>query len=69
MDDAKTLICRALLGESINVDRDRYTLHELTQIAVALTRGATLTLHDAADLTPLERASIETVGKGRIVFR
>ena len=66
--DAKILVRRALEGESLIVDGGDYTLHDLTQIAVALQPEANLAIRHAKVMTPIERASISTAGRGRIVF-
>jgi hypothetical protein len=66
--DTKDLLRRALLGESFTLDRAAYALHDLTQIALALHPGANLAIQNADLMTPIEKASIATVGRGRIVF-
>ena len=67
-EDTKTLTRRALAGESFTVDREPYSLHELTQVAVALRPDAAMAIRGASALTPIERASIESVSPGRVVF-
>lgn len=62
------MLKRALDGESFVVDREHYTLHDMTQIALALKPGAHLTIVHSALMSPIERASIASVGQGRIVF-
>jgi hypothetical protein len=66
--DTKTLLRRALAGESLAVDSEAHSLHELTQIAVALQPGANMAVRNADRMSPIEKASIETASKGRIVF-
>ena len=66
--DTKHLLARALAGESLTLDRVIHTLHDLTQIAVALREDANLAIHNADLMSPIERASVESVGRGRIVF-
>lgn len=63
-----TLLRRALKGESFVLDSDAHTLHELTQLALALRPDAHLTIRRADTMSPLERASICSVGQGRVVF-
>ena len=67
-DDKRRVLRRALAGEDLNVDSMSYSLHDLTQIAVALQPGADLAIRHASSMTPIERASIATVGKGRVLF-
>ena len=67
-DDKRRLLRRALAGEDLNIDSTSYSLHDLTQLAVALQPGADLAIRHAATMTPIERASIATVGKGRVLF-
>ena len=67
-EETKSLVRRALAGESFTIDREAYSLHELTQIAVALRPEANLAIRNAALMSPIERASIATAGGGRIVF-
>lgn len=67
-NDKKTLLRRALAGENLALDSSAYTLHDLTQIAVALQPGAGLSIRNTSMMTPIERASISTVGKGRVMF-
>ena len=59
---------RALTGGSVDVSGISYSLHDLTQIALALKPDAHLAIHDAEIMTPLERASIASVGMGLVVF-
>ncbi len=66
--DLTALLRRAFAGESLTVDRTQHTLHELTQIALALRPEAGLAIKEAAAMSPLERASVACVGRGRIVF-
>ena len=65
---AKELILRAMTGGSVDISGFGYSLHDLTQIALALKPDAQLAIRDANDMTPLERASIASVGTGRVVF-
>ena len=67
-EDTRHLMRRALAGENLNIDSASYSLHDLTQLAVALQPGADLAIRHAATMTPIERASIATVGKGRVLF-
>ena len=64
----KELVLRALTGGSVDVSGVDYSLHDLTQIALALKPEAHLAVRDAGSMTPLERASIASVGTGRVVF-
>ena len=66
--DTNVILRRAFAGESLTVDRDGYSLHELTQMALALRPEAALAIRDAALMTPIERASIASVGRGRVLF-
>lgn len=63
-----TLLRRAIAGESLTIDGDVHSLHEMTQIAVALREDANLAIRNARLMTPIERASVESAGRGRIVF-
>lgn len=68
-DEKKTLLRQALAGHDLSLDSTAYTLHDLTQIAVALQPGAGLSIRNAALMSPIERASIATAsGKGRVMF-
>ena len=64
----KELVLRAMTGGSVDVSGIAYSLHDLTQIALALKPDAQLAVRDAEALTPLERASIASVGTGLVVF-
>ena len=66
--DTRNLLRRALAGESLTLDRDHYTLHDLTQVALALRPDAKLAICHADAMSPLERASIASVGKGSVHF-
>ena len=66
--DDKDLLRRALAGESFVLDRAKLTFHDLTQIALALHPGANLAIRHSDLMTPIEKSSIATVGRGRIVF-
>ena len=66
--DAKDMLRRALEGESFLLDRAICTLHELTQIAVVLHPGADLAIRHSELMTPIEKSSIATVARGRVVF-
>ena len=68
IDDTKRLMWRALAGESLSIDSMCYSLHDMTQLAVALQPGADIAIRHASTMTPIERASISTVGKGRVLF-
>jgi hypothetical protein len=67
-EDTRHLMRRALAGENLNIDGLAYSLHDLTQIAVSVQPGADLAIRHAATMTPIERASLATVGKGRVLF-
>ena len=66
--DSKELLRRALEGESFLLDRANCTLHDLTQIAVVLHPGADLAIRHSDLMTPIEKSSIATVARGRVVF-
>lgn len=66
--NTKQLLRRALAGENLSVDGADFTLHDMTQIAVALQPGSDLAIRNAAMMTPIERASIACVGRGRVLF-
>jgi len=68
IEDTKSLLRRAIAGESLTLDREAYSLHDLTQVAVALREGANLAIRNADLMSPIERASIASAGRGRIVF-
>jgi len=68
IEDKTTLLRRALAGESLALDREDFSLHDLTQIAVAIRENANLAIRNADLMSPIERASIATAGRGRIVF-
>ena len=67
-EDKKRWLRQALAGENLALDSLTCSLHDLTQIAVALQPGADLAIRNASLMTPLERASIQSVGKGRVLF-
>ena len=64
----KSLLRRAIAGESLTIDGDAHSLHELTQLAVALREDANLAIRNAQLMSPIERASVASVGRGRIIF-
>ena len=68
IDDTRTLLLRALDGQDLDLDGDAYPLHDLTQIALVLRPEASLAIRHAEHMTPLERASIASAGRGRVVF-
>ena len=68
VDEQRAMLRRALAGESLTLDREAFTLHDLTQIAVALREDANLAIRNAGIMTPIERASVQSAGRGRIVF-
>ncbi len=68
IDDTRTLLRRALAGQDLDVDGGAYRLHDLTQIALMLQPQASLAIRHADHMTPLERASIASAGRGRVVF-
>ena len=63
-----SLLRRAIAGESLTIDGDAHSLHEMTQLAVALRKDANLAIRNARLMSPIERASVASVGHGRIVF-
>ena len=63
-----TLLRRALAGESLTLDRVTHSLHDLTQVALALREDANLAIRNADLMSPIERASVASVASGRIVF-
>ncbi len=68
IEDIRTLLRRALTGQSLDLDGSVYPLHDLTQVAAVLQPQASLAIRNADHMTPLERASIASVGRGRVVF-
>ncbi|MCX8253739.1 protein of unknown function [Beijerinckiaceae bacterium RH AL1] len=68
IEDTKTLLRRAIAGESLTIDATIHSLHEMTQLAVALEEDANLAIRNAELMSPIERASVSTVGRGRVVF-
>ena len=66
--ESKELLRRALDGESFLLDRAVCTLHDLTQVAAMLHPGADLAIRHSELMTPIEKSSIATVARGRIVF-
>lgn len=68
VDDRRYLLRCALAGDNLNIDSTSYSLHDLTQFAAALQPGSDLAIRHASTMTPIERASIATVGKGRVLF-
>lgn len=66
--DTKQLLRRALAGENLSLDGASYTLHDMTQIAVAVQPGSDLAIRNAFMMSPIERASIATAGRGRVLF-
>ena len=66
--NTSSLLRRAIAGESLTIDGDAHSLHEMTQLAVALREDANLAIRNAQLMSPLERASVESVGRGRIIF-
>ena len=66
--DTKTIVRRALAGESFVLDGLAYSLHDLTQIALAVQPEANLAIRHADIMSPIERASIATAARCRIVF-
>ena len=66
--ETKAILRRVIAGESVTLDRDRFTLHELTQVAVTLRPEAQLAIRHADTMSPIEQASIACVGRGRVVF-
>ncbi len=67
-EDTRLLLRRALAGENLDVDGEALSLHDLTQIAIALQPEADLAIRHASAMTPIERASIATAGRGRVLF-
>lgn len=68
IEDARTLLRRALAGQDLDLDASAYPLHDLTQIAVVLQPQARLAIRHADHMTPLERASIVSAGRGCVIF-
>lgn len=68
IEDIRTLLRRALTGQSLDLDGSVYPLRDLTQIAAVLQPQASLAIRHADHMTPLERASIASVGRGHVVF-
>lgn len=66
--DTSTLLRRALAGQNLELDAGAYRLHDLTQIALVLRPDARLAIRHAGHMTPLERASIASVGRGQVLF-
>ncbi len=66
--DTHTLLRYALAGQDLELDGGAYRLHDLTQIALMLQPQASLAIRHADHMTPLERASIASAGRGRVVF-
>ena len=67
-EDTRSLLRRALSGQNLDVDAGAYKLHDLTQVALVLQPQASLAIRHADHMSPLERASIASVGRGRVVF-
>ncbi len=67
-DDTRTLLRLALAGQNLELDGAAYRLHDLTQIALMLQPQASLAIRHADHMSPLERASIASAGRGRVVF-
>ncbi len=67
-NDVRALIAEALLGGSLDVDGGVLSLHDMTQLAVALTHAAKLVVRNSANLAPLEKASIGSVARGAVQF-
>lgn len=68
IEDTRTLLRRALAGQNLDLDGSVYPLHDLTQVALMLQPQASLAIRHTQHMTPLERASIASVGRGRVVF-
>lgn len=68
VEDTHTLVRRALAGQNLDLDGANYPLHDLTQIALVLRPDARLAIRHADHMSPLERASIASVGRGQVVF-
>ena len=67
-DHVRSLIAEALLGSSLVVDGHVLSLHDMTQLAIALAPAACLTVSNSASLAPLEKASIGSVARGAVQF-
>ena len=63
-----SLLRRVIAGESLTIDGDTHSLHELTQLAVALREDANLAIRNGQLMSPIERASVASAGRGRIIF-
>ena len=68
IESVKSLLRRALAGDSFALDYGTYSLHDLTQIALALRPEAGLAIRHAELMSPIERASVATAGNGRVSF-
>ncbi len=68
IENTTMLLRRAFAGESFTLDSDRYSLHDLTQVALSLRPDANLAIRHADHMSPIERASIESAGDGRVIF-
>lgn len=68
LEDTRTLLRRALAGQDLDLDGAAYPLHDLTQIALMLQPQARLAIRHAGHMSPLERASICSAGRGQVVF-
>ncbi len=68
IEDKTTLLRRAIAGESLTLDSEIHSLQVLTQVAVVLQADANLAIRNAELMTPIERASVASAGRGRIVF-
>ena len=66
--DVRAMLRHAFAGGSMTIDRHACSLHDLTQLALALQPSATLAIRHAELMTPIERASIATVGRGHVIF-
>ena len=68
LGDVRAMLRHALAGGSMTLDRHAYSLHDLTQVALALQPDATLAIRNGELMAPIERASVASVGRGQVVF-
>ena len=68
IEDTRSLLRRALAGQDLDLDASAYPLHDLTQVALMLQPQARLAIRQATHMSPLERASIASAGRGRVMF-
>ncbi len=64
----KDLLTLALSGLDVSADASACSLHDLTQLAVALGPDAKLTVLNWGHLTPIEQACITSARPGQVSF-